>query len=30
MDFLYLAGIGLFFTLLAGLVVGCSKLGGKS
>ena len=30
MDFLYIAGIVLFFFLLAGLVAGCSKLGGKS
>ncbi len=28
MDLIYLAGIGLFFVLLAGLAVGCAKLGG--
>jgi hypothetical protein len=28
MDLIYLAGIGLFFALLAGLAVGCAKLGG--
>ena len=28
MDLIYLAGIVLFFTLLAGLAVGCAKLGG--
>lgn len=28
MDFIYLAGIVLFFSLTALLAVGCSKLGG--
>jgi hypothetical protein len=28
MDLIYLAGIGLFFVLMAGLAVGCAKLGG--
>lgn len=28
MDLIYLAGISLFFTLAAGLAVGCAKLGG--
>jgi hypothetical protein len=28
MDFIYLAGIALFFALMAGLAVGCAKLGG--
>jgi hypothetical protein len=29
MDFIYLAGIGLFFGLMAGLAFGCAALGGK-
>jgi len=28
MDLIYLAGIGLFFVLMAGLAVGCAKLSG--
>ncbi len=28
MDLFYLAGIVLFFILMAGLAVGCAKLGG--
>lgn len=28
MDLFYLAGIGLFFTLMAALAVGCAKFGG--
>lgn len=28
MDLVYLAGIVLFFALMAGLAVGCGKLGG--
>ena len=28
MDLIYLAGIVLFFVLMAGLAVGCAKLGG--
>ena len=28
MDLFYLAGIVLFFALVAGLAVGCAKLGG--
>ncbi len=28
MDFFYLTGIVLFFLLLAGLAVGCNRLGG--
>ena len=28
MDLVYLAGISLFFILIAGLAVGCAKLGG--
>lgn len=28
MDLIYLAGIALFFALVAGLAVGCAKLGG--
>jgi hypothetical protein len=28
MDLIYLAGIGLFFALLAGLAVGCARLRG--
>ncbi len=28
MDFIYLAGITLFFALLAGLAIGCDRLGG--
>lgn len=28
MDLFYLAGIVLFFALMAGLAVGCAKLGG--
>jgi len=29
MDLVYLAGIVLFFFLLAGLVAGCGRLGGE-
>jgi hypothetical protein len=28
MDIFYVAGIGLFFVLMAGLAIGCAKLGG--
>ena len=28
MDLFYLAGIGLFFALMAALAVGCARLGG--
>lgn len=28
MDFVYLAGIGLFFALMLGLAAGCARLGG--
>jgi len=28
MDLIYLAGILLFFALMAGMAVGCAKLGG--
>lgn len=28
MDLFYLAGIALFFALMAGVAVGCAKLGG--
>jgi hypothetical protein len=28
MDIVYLAGIVLFFALMAGLAIGCAKLGG--
>jgi len=28
MDFIYLAAIFLFFSLMAGLAIGCAKLGG--
>lgn len=28
MDLFYLAGIALFFVLVAGVAVGCAKLGG--
>ncbi|MES2369368.1 MAG: potassium ABC transporter ATPase [Pseudomonadota bacterium] len=28
MDLFYLAGIALFFALVAGVAVGCAKLGG--
>lgn len=28
MDFFYLTGIALFFLLLAGLAIGCNRLGG--
>ena len=28
MDFVYLAGIGLFFGLMLALVTGCARLGG--
>ena len=28
MDLIYLAGISLFFIMIAGLTVGCAKLGG--
>jgi hypothetical protein len=28
MDFIYIAGIFLFFILLVGMAYGCSKLGG--
>ncbi len=28
MDLIYLAGIGLFFALMATMAVGCSRLGG--
>ncbi len=28
MDFVYLAGIGLFLTLMLGFAAGCARLGG--
>lgn len=28
MDFVYLAGIGLFFALMLGFAAGCARLGG--
>jgi hypothetical protein len=28
MDIFYVAGIALFFVLMAGLAIGCAKLGG--